>query len=205
MKFSILSSLLAISAAAMVSAGSTTFSGTVYIYQNSIPHPKTTFLKAGSNGSVVTNGAGCKGNKTLSGKDGALTGTFTTVNNQWDFNGQHDNEINMGYVKINDKNCLTLTKGSPLSSAPCPSFSEEIKAGNKFAWFHDKRNSAIWAYGGDADAEESNGLNFDITNFQTTGKTVNGIPFHDDVLENTFLSLGYISLGHSGKRPTGCQ
>jgi hypothetical protein len=90
-----LATLLAVSASA-VSAYST--SGTLYTYVNSIPHPKTTFLKNGSGHDIVTDGVACKGSKTLPGKGhpGALYGEFTSVNNQWDFNGKHDNEIWMG-------------------------------------------------------------------------------------------------------------
>lgn len=95
MKFSILAALLALSVAS-ASASVDTYSGTFYVYLNSLPHPKTTFLKKGSNNRLVTDGAACKGNKTLHGKDGALSGTFTTVKNQWDFNGAHDNEIRLG-------------------------------------------------------------------------------------------------------------
>jgi hypothetical protein len=98
MKFSVLTALLALSVAS-ASASSETFSGTIYVYLNSIPHPKTTFLKKGSSNTLVTDGAACKGNKTLHGKDGALSGTFTTVKNQWDFNGAHDNEIRLGKWK----------------------------------------------------------------------------------------------------------
>lgn len=90
-----IAALLAVSSSA-VSASST--SGTLYAYVNSIPHPKTTFLKKGSGHDIVTDGVACKGAKTLPGKGhkGALYGEFTTVNNQWDFNGKHDNEIWMG-------------------------------------------------------------------------------------------------------------
>ncbi|KAG0049272.1 hypothetical protein BGZ83_005913 [Gryganskiella cystojenkinii] len=197
--------LLAVSASA-VSAYSV--SGTLYTYANSIPHPKTTFLKQGSGKNIVTDGVACKGAKTLPGKGhaGALYGEFTSVNNQWDFNGKHDNEIWMGYIKIvGTDNCLSLTKGHVLTAEPCPSFTEEIKAGNKFAWFKDKRNSAMWAYGGDANALENNGLNFDATNLHTDGKTLTGVPFHDDVLTNVFVSIGFVGLGHTGKSPTGCE
>ena len=90
-----LAAVLAASASA-VSAYST--SGTLYTYVNSIPHPKTTFLKKGSGQDIVTDGVACKGSKTLPGKGhpGALNGEFTSVKNQWDFNGQHDNEYAMG-------------------------------------------------------------------------------------------------------------
>jgi hypothetical protein len=96
MKLTILSALLAISAAT-VSASNT--SGPIYVYANSMDHPKTTFVKKGSKNQVVTDGAACKGKNTLSGKSGALSGTFTEVTNQWDFNGEHDNEIRMGKSK----------------------------------------------------------------------------------------------------------
>ncbi|KAI8077672.1 uncharacterized protein BX664DRAFT_343189 [Halteromyces radiatus] len=207
MKLSILAAaLLAVSASTVSAAPANSLSGTVYVYVNSIPHPKTTFLKTGSNNQLVTDGVACKNATTLPGTGDALSGTFTTVKNQWDFNGQHDNEINMGYVKINGgNNCLSLTKGNALTAAPCPSFNDEIKVGNKFAWFHDKRNSAIWAYGGDANATESNGLTFDATNLQTTGKTLTGIGMNDDPLNNVFIGLGHVSLGHASKNPTGCQ
>lgn len=96
MKLSILSALLAISAASVSAAPSYSFSGTIYVYVNSIPHPKTTFLKKGSGNNLLTDGVACKGSKTLPGTGDALKGTFTTVKNQWDFNGEHDNEIRMG-------------------------------------------------------------------------------------------------------------
>jgi hypothetical protein len=96
MKLTILFALLAISAAT-VSASNT--SGPIYVYANSMDHPKTTFVKKGSKNQVVTDGAACKGKNTLSGKSGALSGTFTEVTNQWDFNGEHDNEIRMGKSK----------------------------------------------------------------------------------------------------------
>ena len=111
--------------------------------------------------------------------------------------------ISLGYIKVGSK-CLSLTNGNALTLGVCPSFKEEIKAGNKFAWFHDVRNSAYWAYGGDADAIENNGLTLDGTNLQTTGKTLTGTNFHEDSTENLFLGLGYIALGHTGKHPTGC-
>jgi hypothetical protein len=105
MKFSILSALLALSATT-VSAADAEFSGTIYAYVNSIPHPKTTFLKKGSlNGSggeyLVTAGAACNGATTLPGKGhkGVLSGDFILMNNTWDFNGQHDNEISLGRLK----------------------------------------------------------------------------------------------------------
>ncbi|KAI8889947.1 hypothetical protein K501DRAFT_169626, partial [Backusella circina FSU 941] len=202
MKFSIISALFTISSA-VVSAYS--FDGVIYVYVNSMPHPRTSFLKLGSDNQVVTDGAACKDNQTLPAIDGALHGTFTTVNNQWDFNGKHDNEIWMGYIKVNDNDCLTLTEGSALSAATCPSFTEEIKVGNKFAWFKDKRNSAMWAYGGDANAIENYGYNLDATNLQTTDQTLNGIAMNTDALQNVFIGLGYVSLGHGGKRPTGCE
>jgi hypothetical protein len=100
MKLSILSALLALSVA---TTSAYSISGTVYVYVNSLPHPKTTFLKRGSNNQLVTDGVACKGNQTLPGKDGSLSGTFTTVKNQWDFNGDHDNEIWMGKLM---KECL---------------------------------------------------------------------------------------------------
>ncbi|KAG2178765.1 hypothetical protein INT43_001611 [Umbelopsis isabellina] len=206
MKLSILSALLAITASASVSAAPAySFSGTIYVYANSIPHPKTTFLKKGSGNNLLTDGVACKGSKTLPGKGDALKGTFTTVKNQWDFNGEHDNEIRMGYVQIDGNKCLSLIKGSALSIDNCPSFSEEIKVGNKFAWFHDTRNSAIWAYGGDANAEEHNGVYFDAANLQTNGKTLKGTSVHSNSLENVFIGLGYVGLGGTGKGTTGCQ
>ncbi|KAI9282150.1 hypothetical protein BC943DRAFT_329288 [Umbelopsis sp. AD052] len=201
MKLSILSALLALSVA---TASASTLSGTIYVYVNSIPHPKTTFVKKGSNNLLVTDGAGCKGNKTLPGKDGALSATFTTVNNQWDFNGAHDNEISLGYIKVKGNKCLSLTKGNPLKLASCPSFDKEIKVGNKFAWFHDKRNSAIWAYGGDADADEAKGISFAANNLQTNGKTLKGVSMHENSLDNVFMGLGHVNLGGTGKTPTGC-
>jgi len=89
-----LAAVLAVS----TSAVSAYTSGTLYTYVNSIPHPKTTFLKKGSGQDIVTDGVACKGSKTLPGKGhpGALYGEFTPVKNQWDFNGQHDNEYAMG-------------------------------------------------------------------------------------------------------------
>ncbi|KAJ2964582.1 hypothetical protein NQZ79_g572 [Umbelopsis isabellina] len=205
MKLSILSVILAISATSVSAAPATSFSGTIYVYTNSVPHPKTTFLKKGSDNHLVTDGIACKGKKTLPGKGDALKGTFTTVNNQWDFNGKHDNEIRMGYVKIDGNKCLSLTKGNALSFENCPSFSKEIKVGNKFAWFHDTRSSAIYAYGGDANAEETNGLTLEAGNLQTNGKTLTGIAFHSNSLENVFIGLGYVGLGDVSIPPTGCQ
>jgi hypothetical protein len=110
----------------------------------------------------------------------------------------------LGYIKVGRK-CLTLTKGNAITVGTCPPFNEEIKAGNKFAWFHDKRNSAIWAYAGDKDAIENNGLDFDSTNLQTKGKTLTATSFRDDSTENTFLGLGHVNLGHTGKSPKGCE
>ncbi|ORZ11457.1 hypothetical protein BCR42DRAFT_100091 [Absidia repens] len=95
MKFSIAAALVALSAAS-VSAADYSYSGTVYAYLNNMDHPKTSFVKKGSDSQVVTNGAGCKGTDLLPGTGDSLSGTFTTVNNQWDFNGKHDNEIYMG-------------------------------------------------------------------------------------------------------------
>ncbi|CAO3588373.1 unnamed protein product [Absidia cylindrospora] len=207
MKFSIAAALVALSAAS-VSAADYSYSGTVYAYLNNMDHPKTSFLKKGSgdtDNQVVTNGAGCKGTDLLPGTGEDISGTFTTVKNQWDFNGKHDNEIYMGYIKVGDDQCLTITKGTPLSLSACPSFDEEIKAGNRFAWFHDKRNSAIWAYGGDANAVENNGVNFAATNLQTTGKTLEGTAMREDPLGNTFLGLGHVSLGHGSHSPKGCE
>ncbi|ORZ11474.1 hypothetical protein BCR42DRAFT_421198 [Absidia repens] len=203
MKFSIAAALIALSAAT-VSAADYTYDGTVYVYVNSMDHPRTTFLKKGLNNEVLTNGAACKGSETLPGTGDSISGTFTTVNNQWDFNGEHDNEIYMGYIKVGEQ-CLSLTKGNALKLDTCPSFDEQIKVGNKFAWFHDKRNSAIWAYGGDADAIENNGINFSRDNLQSTGKTLNGIGMQDDSETNTFMGLGHVSLGHGAHGPTGCQ
>jgi hypothetical protein len=97
MKFSIAAALFAFSTAT-VSAANYTHTGTIYAYLNNMDHPKTSFLKKGSNNQVVTNGAGCKNNSTIPGTADSLSGTFTTVNNQWDFNGKHDNEIWMGKV-----------------------------------------------------------------------------------------------------------
>ncbi|KAJ2958246.1 hypothetical protein NQZ79_g6161 [Umbelopsis isabellina] len=205
MKLSILSALLAITAASVSAAPTDSFTGTIYVYVNSIPHPKTTFLKKGSGNTLLTDGIACKGSNTLPGKGDALKGTFTTVKNQWDFNGKHDNEIRLGYVKVSGNKCLSLTKGNALSIDNCPSFSEEIKVGNKFAWFHDTRNSAIWAYGGDENAEESKGLTFDAANLQTNGKTLKGTAMHSNSLDNVFIGLGFVGLGGTGKDPTGCQ
>ncbi|CAM0142201.1 hypothetical protein VKS41_007673 [Umbelopsis sp. WA50703] len=202
MKLTILSALLAISAAT-VSASNT--SGPIYVYANSMDHPKTTFVKKGSKNQVVTDGAACKGKNTLSGKSGALSGTFTEVTNQWDFNGEHDNEIRMGYIKVTGGKCLSLTKGNALSIATCPSFSKEIKVGNKFAWFHDSRSSAFWAYGGDATADESLGVMPAATNLQTNGKALKGIALKSNSLNNIFIGLGHVNLGDTGKEPTGCQ
>ena len=102
--------LLAVSASA-VSAYST--SGTLYTYVSSIPHPRTTFLKKGSGHDIVTDGVACNGPKTLPGKGhpGALYGEFTTVNNQWDFNGQHDNEIMMGKDQKEEKKSKLRAEG----------------------------------------------------------------------------------------------
>jgi hypothetical protein len=111
----------------------------------------------------------------------------------------------IGYVKVDGNKCLSLTKGNALKIADCPSFNKEIKAGNKFAWFHDSRNSAIWAYGGDADALENNGLTFASTNLQTTGKNLKGISMKDNDLANVFIGLGYVGLGDTSKAPTGCK
>ncbi|ORZ11456.1 hypothetical protein BCR42DRAFT_493997 [Absidia repens] len=204
MKFSIVAALVALSAASVSAAGDYTFSGTVYAYLNDMDHPKTSFLKKGSGKQVLTNGAGCKGSKLLPGTGDSISGTFTAVKNQWDFNGKHDNEIAMGYIKVGNQ-CLTITKGNPLSLDTCPSFDEEIKAGNKFAWFHDHRNSAIWAYGGDANAVEHNGVNFATANLQTKGKTLKGTSMREDPLKNTFLGLGHVSLGHAAHSPRGCE
>ncbi|KAI8074110.1 hypothetical protein BC940DRAFT_329652 [Gongronella butleri] len=202
MKFSI-AALLAVTATA-VSAYTT--EGTIYIYVNSLPHPRTSFVKTGSNSQIVTNGKACSGNSTLPAQHGALTGVFTTVDNQWDFNGKHDNEIWMGYIKIKGtNNCLSLTENKALVAKKCPSFSQEIKKGNKFAWFKDKRNSAMWAYGGDKDAIENNGIGFDGVYLQTKGKPLNGVKMNSDPLDNVFLGLGHVSLGHSGHGPQGCE
>ncbi|KAI8877915.1 hypothetical protein K501DRAFT_197131, partial [Backusella circina FSU 941] len=202
MKFSIISALFALSSAA-VSAYSA--DGVIYIYENSLPHPKTTFLKLRSDNQVVTHGVACKGKNTLPAIKGALSGKFTTVNNQWDFNGEHDNEIWMGYIKINDKECLTLTEGKALSAEACPSFTRNITVGNKFAWFKDKRNSALWAYGGDADADEGAGLGFAATNLQTKGKTLKGVVMKSNPEKNVFLGLDFVALGDTAKHPTGCK
>jgi len=111
-----------------------------------------------------------------------------------------------GYIKVTGtKNCLSLTKGNALTAKPCPSFTEEIKVGNQFAWFSDKRSSSMWAYGGDADADESKGINLDATNLQTDGKTLTGVPLHDDDLVDVFVSIGFVGMGDTGKPPTGCQ
>lgn len=114
MKFTIISALLAISAAA-VSADKPYAKGTLYVYANSIPHPKTTFLKKGdTNGShvkLVTGGVACSGATTLpaKGHKGVLSAEFTLVNNTWGFNGAHDNEIRMGRFeekRVKDKMCI---------------------------------------------------------------------------------------------------
>jgi hypothetical protein len=110
----------------------------------------------------------------------------------------------VGYVKVKGNKCLTLTKGNPLKIAPCPSFDKEIKVGNKFAWFHDKRNSDLWAYGGDEAAAEDSGLTLAATNLQTNGKTLKGIAMHDNSLKNIFIGLGYTGMGGTAKSPTGC-
>ena len=108
MKFTLLSAILAISAAAVSAAPSTEataaapkadYHGTIYIYANSLPHPRTTFLKTSGNG-LVTNGAACKGVDTLPAKNGAVSGSFYKIANQWDFNGAHDNEIRMGKLHL---------------------------------------------------------------------------------------------------------
>ncbi|CAO3588374.1 unnamed protein product [Absidia cylindrospora] len=203
MKFSIVAALVALSAASVSAAADYSINGTVYAYLNSMDHPKTSFLKQSGN-QVLTNGKGCKGTKRLPGTKDDMFGTFTAVKNQWDFNGKHDNEIALGYIKVGDQ-CLTITKGNPLSLATCPSFDEEIKVGNKFAWFHDHRNSATWAYGGDADALEANGVNFAVTNLHTTGKTLEGTGMREDPLGNTFLGIGHVSLGHAAHSPKGCE
>jgi hypothetical protein len=114
MKFTIISALLAISAAA-VSASTPYAKGTLYVYANSIPHPKTTFLKKGDkNGSdvkLVTGGVACSGSKTLpaKGHKGVLSAEYTLVNNTWGFNGAHDNEIRLGRFeekRVKDKMCI---------------------------------------------------------------------------------------------------
>jgi hypothetical protein len=100
MKFSIISAILALSATA-ASAATADFSGTIYVYVNSIPHPKTTFLKKGTGQELLTAGVACNGATTLPGKghNGVLSGDFILMNNTWGFNGQHDNEISMGRLK----------------------------------------------------------------------------------------------------------
>ncbi|KAG2171414.1 hypothetical protein INT43_009075 [Umbelopsis isabellina] len=200
MKLAILSAIVALSATT-VSASS---NGTIYVYADDIAHPKTTFLKKGSNNHLVTDGAACNGKKTLPGTGGALSGVLIDMPNQWDFNGAHDNEIRLGYIKVGKK-CLTLTKGHPLSLAACPSFTEEVKVGNKFAWFHDSRSSACWAYGGDADADEDKGLTLAVQNLQTKGKTLNGVVIPDDLDKKAFIGLGSVNIGNAGHTPTGCK
>jgi hypothetical protein len=100
MKLAILSAVLALSAASVSAAPTSSFSGTIYVYENSIPHPKTTFLKKGLGNHLATDGVACKGSKTLPGKGDALSGTFTTVKNQWGFNEGHDNEYRMGMLRL---------------------------------------------------------------------------------------------------------
>ncbi|ORX58243.1 hypothetical protein DM01DRAFT_1381857 [Hesseltinella vesiculosa] len=204
MKLALVSALLA---TAIASASAADNTGGIYIYVNSIPHPRSSFVKKGSANEIVTDGAACKGNQTLpvKGQKGALTGVFTPIDNQWGFNSGHQNEIRMGYIKVQGtNNCLSLTNGNPMTAEACPSYTEQIKEGNKFAWFHDIRNSAYWAYAGDAAGDENNGIGFDATNLQTKGKTLSGVNMHDNPLDNVFLGLGYIALGHTGKGPTGC-
>ena len=111
-----------------------------------------------------------------------------------------------GYIKVEGtNNCLSLVKGQPLAAKPCPSFSEEIKVGNKFAWYHDSRGSAMWAYSGSADGDQDNGIIFGSANLQSTDKTLDGVNINNDSEQNVFLSLGYVGLGDTGKSPTGCQ
>ncbi|KAJ2955030.1 hypothetical protein NQZ79_g8895 [Umbelopsis isabellina] len=199
MKLAILSTLLALSTT-MVSASAA--DGTFYVYANNVEHPKTTFLKKGSNNHLVTDGAACKGNKTLTGKSGAVSGTFVVMKNQWNITSPaYDNLI--GYIKVGNK-CLQLSEGKPLSLATCPSFKKEIKTGNKFAWFHDTRGSGVWAYGGNPDAESDTGIALDTSNLQSNGKTLKGVAIGKPN-KTGFIGLGHVNLGNVGAQPTGCQ
>lgn len=103
MKFTILSALAALSAS-MVSAGIA--DGTFYVYANNVEHPKTTFLKLGSNNHLVTDGAACSGKKTLKGKRGTVSGTFIEMNNQWNITSNNGYEILLGNVKRMRKHIL---------------------------------------------------------------------------------------------------
>ncbi|KAJ2955124.1 hypothetical protein NQZ79_g8828 [Umbelopsis isabellina] len=56
--------------------------GIIYVYADDTAHPKTTFLKKGSNNQLLTDGTACIGKKTLSGKGGALSGVLIDMPNQ---------------------------------------------------------------------------------------------------------------------------
>ncbi|KAG2180798.1 hypothetical protein INT43_008377 [Umbelopsis isabellina] len=199
MKFAILSTILALSTT-MVSAGIA--DGTFYVYANNVEHPKTTFLKLGSHNHLVTDGAACKGKKTLKGTHGTVSGTFIEMKNQWNFTAP-EYEIKMGYVQVGDK-CLQLSEDKPLSLTTCPSFKKEIKAGNKFAWLHDTRGSGVWAYGGNPNAENDRGIALDTSNLQSNGETLKGVRI-GKANKTGFIGLGHVNLGNNGATPTGCQ
>ncbi|KAI8074141.1 hypothetical protein BC940DRAFT_329676 [Gongronella butleri] len=201
-----------ISAAALLAVAATsvsayTHSGTVYVYENTLAHPKTTFIKQGSGNQILTDGAACKGAATLPGIKGAIKATFITVDNQWGFNTEtHDNEFWMGYVRINGTNkCLSLTKEHGLTAEDCPPLTVEIKVGNKFAWYRDKRGSSMWAYSGDAEADLDKGIIVAGSNLQTTGKALAYSELHDNTEQNVFIGIGGVNMGDTGKSPTGCQ
>ncbi|KAJ2955125.1 hypothetical protein NQZ79_g8829 [Umbelopsis isabellina] len=96
-------------------------------------------------------------------------------------------------------------KGSPLSLAACPSFIEEVRAGNKFGWFHNSRSRACWAYGGDADADEDKGITLAFENLQSNRKTLKGVVIPDDLYKKAFIGLGSVNIGNAGHTPTGCK
>ncbi|KAG2183103.1 hypothetical protein INT44_006084 [Umbelopsis vinacea] len=201
MKFSILSALLAFSAA---TASAESFGGAVYIYQNNVSHPKTSYVNVTKSNVVVTDGVACSGDQTLPAKDGALSATFTTIDNPWGYNSEKQKDILMGYISTEGNKCLTLIRGNPLKFAACPSFNTPIKTGNRFAWFHDKRSGAIWAYGGDAKGAEARGISFLATTLQTTGKNVVGTTMHKDPVQDVYLGLGRVNFGDSAQSPAGC-
>ncbi|KAG2183102.1 hypothetical protein INT44_006083 [Umbelopsis vinacea] len=201
MKFSILSALLAFSAA---TASATTFGGAIYIYQNNIAHPKTTFVKVAPNNLVLTDGLACGLDQTLPLQDGSLFGTFTTVDNPWGYNGEHEKDIFMGYISIEGNKCLTLVRGASLRVAACPPFDTAIKARNRYTWFHDKRSGAIWAYGLDAKADKTKGVSFISTNLITDGKNLVGTSMNKNSTQDVYMGLGRVNFGDSAESPTGC-
>lgn len=112
----------------------------------------------------------------------------------------------MGYVVLSNGKCLKH-QDSKLTIASCPSFSETIQIGNKFAFFYDVRNEATFAYGGDAKASPEKGQLFNVDNLASVNKhqvTFDPPGYNADLSKRGFLGYDVARLGDASHAPKGC-